>query len=330
MTVSVRRVELVPSGLSVANAQARLQEIGGAIVGMGVGWTVTQDAVVYDTNYVAHILSHTSGAQLCIHAANTSGTAVNAANSYGGGNINNYYTAFSFKPSQSGASFATVDDTTNPKDTATFCSDAGAFNFMAWAAGAGTFQFDDYNASIVAVADTTYANLWIILLDDGYTPYQLFSFADDAPSAPNFVGLVGADAEKAFQLLLNISTDIDSLIWGTTYATSKLSFIDAAGSDLDSATITADTASLSRLYSSTDPETGNGTNNGKHRREYITMIKPFASYPQGVKGIIDPSVYSIIRSDAMPNQVFGSGTDWQLHITNGHCIPWPRSYGALR
>lgn len=182
----------------------RIEEILDGLAGLATGWSLTQSGT-YDAGAGADtaygIATHTSGAQVMILVGLATGANVLvASNAYGGSVSNPRRARIGFKPSQSGASYATVSDVVNPYSTATYCDDAGAFYFkdnLEWNTGLN-FVF---SGKLYVMSDEESAHLVFLGQTAAGTQRVCFLFADDDAGAPNFHAMGDpGDTEKAFVL----------------------------------------------------------------------------------------------------------------------------------
>lgn len=268
---------------------------------VGSDWTETAYGT-YNGNALYVELTHGDGAQMFFNV----GPFLDAANM-------EIVTAavqrllISFKPSQSGGTFATVTDTVNPVDTSTYCADAGAFLFQ-WLRSSTGGVDDAFIAADIffrMVIDTESAYMWFTSTeDDNTTVKEMIIHADDAAGAPNFVSLEPGDTYKAFT------------IWGdgviVQSGTERGQFRDSSGVHQSGPVFSTREGNLN--WATDLWRTG------------ISLVRVELTHPTaGRKGIIDQRVYCRVRSDVYGRQLFHvPGTDYRmLHWDAGRCFPWP-------
>jgi hypothetical protein len=206
-----------------------------------------------------------------------------------------------------------VDDTTNPKDTATFCSDAGAYLFQAFYNTGSGGRLYDMNGSVLVSVDEAYAHVTMILLDSNLEPFMAIVMRDDESGTSAFIDLVDAgDTYQSYFACVRLDEVIGSQTWGYDPWDAKATFRDSTGTIIENARWTANTGVLSRSYEDT---------NSDYHREYVKLAAAVGSYPQGVKGILSADTHHVIRADAQRCNQTGENKEW-LHAANGHCFAW--------
>jgi hypothetical protein len=186
--------------------QDRIEEIMQALEDLAIGWTLTQSGTYSSGTASFGIATHDDGAQwmMIVGSANI----IHTDNSYDGGTGNTNVLRMAFKPSLSGASFATVSGAVNPHLTSTYVADAGSFLFKQgfdWNSGVNFMN----NGRLFMLADEESAFLSLLGHNEG-GQRKWYLFADDAVGAPNWEDMFDpADTDKAIALYFLTGTPTD-------------------------------------------------------------------------------------------------------------------------
>jgi len=257
-----------------------------------------------------------------VMAIATSSYPVSNSNLYQDNVQINKVVEMSFKPSASSDFYAKITDTVNPFDTATFCSDAGAYRFII-----PYFESTDY-------LDRHEGNWWFSVEDTDagfYIFYTKGTFEDDMrDGCLCFID----DDVQAFEQLSN-PLDSEQSLFGaigglyqdgpivessTAWNDStghRLSIRDYTGAIIEGFRPFGRTGSFNYTYES---------DSDGYIRERMSLSRAHSSvtptWEQGRKGIISADVMSLIRGDAKWNRIVYTGSKYFLHIRYGLVIPW--------
>jgi len=302
-----------PAALTLSGIQGRFTEISDIIIGINSDWSLTQNTI-YNTNSCGMILTHADGAQIAFVVQLSD--ALDASNSYGGDTTNLDILWLAFNPSSNGTTWATINDSVNPTDTSTWCSDAGSYLFQRMYTSNTSTIFGTFGWVMRVMADSTSANLTLITSNLTASDYLIYMamFVDDATDTSNFSTMYNTgDAEKSFFMTTRLH--VDETISDKTPGNDVLQvqYKLANGTIVESGEFEVPYDKFTWIFSDLE------STSDSERLERIKVIRE----SNDIKGYLDPRILLSAREDLLPNVIIKNVDDeYWLHIANGILIPW--------
>lgn len=298
---------------TVTLQQTKLEIIADCIVSASANWSHS-GSVVYDTNRIAIVLTHTDTAQLCIQTSTGTGTTTHANNTYRGSALGDALNPVIAYKDPGASSFPTIDNTNNPKDLSTFCSGADSYRFwrMLMGADAGDDNFHSvYKYPFYAIAHDTTSGLFLAMprsgTDIGIS--MVFCLPDGVnPDDPSdtYTSVFGIIDPRAVQ---NDESPVGAGAHGL-----KVQFRDDTGTIIEDGVLKTRSADLDFDYEFREPSFA-------VQREAFVLLSA-SSYTPGRKGIIDPQQMWACRADLAVNSRINCEGASFLHHQNGTVTAW--------